>query len=100
MAEEFKVIGSDGNELIPVYATHPGEVLEMELEGRGIKKSAFAVQNGIYPSHLSDLLSGKRNMNAAIALKLEKALGIEAGFWLRMQNSYDLFEEQRKMQVA
>jgi plasmid maintenance system antidote protein VapI len=35
-------------------------------------------------------LRGKRDINAAIALKLEKALDISAEFWVQLQAEYDL----------
>ena len=92
-----QVIGQNGRTLRPARPTHPGTVLEEELEARGLKKSAFALQNQIYPSHLMEILKGRRGINAAIALKLEKALDIEAGFWLRMQINYDLEWERRRI---
>jgi plasmid maintenance system antidote protein VapI len=45
-----------------------------------IGKSAFAMKIGVYPSHFSDILKGKRRLNASIALKLERGLGIFAEF--------------------
>lgn len=96
----YKVISSDGRELHPATQTHPGEVLEMELEARGVKKSSFAMDLRMYPSHFSDILKGRRGITAAIALKLEKALEIDAAFWLRMQLDYDLAMERQKLVEA
>lgn len=75
---------------------HPGEVLEDELKARKIKKSVFAMEIGIYPSHFSDICKGKRNITPSIALKLEKALEIKAEFWVRLQGDYDLKTERLK----
>ncbi|RZK76826.1 MAG: addiction module antidote protein, HigA family [Pedobacter sp.] len=96
----YQVIGRDGRTLKPAFVTRPGEVLEMELEAREMKKSAFAMSIQMYPAHLSDILKGRRGISAAIALKLEKALDIEAAFWLRMQSEYDLAIERSKLEVA
>jgi len=96
----YKVIGSDGRELRPAFPTHPGIVLEMELEARELKKSSFAMDLRMYPSHFSDILKGRRGISAAIALKLEKSLGIDAAFWLRMQMDYDLAIERQKLVEA
>lgn len=98
--EAYQVLGKDGRTLKPVYTTHPGEVLEMELEAREIKKSVFAMGIQMYPSHFSDILKGRRGVTAPIALKLEKALEIEASFWLRMQLDYDLATERSKLELA
>ena len=69
---------------------HPGEVLADELIARGYVKSAFAIKIGLYPSHFSDLLKGKRDISPAIAVKLEEELSISAEFWLGLQMDYDL----------
>ena len=95
-----KVIGHNGKELRSKVILHPGEVLEEELEARGIKKSAFALDLKIYPSHFSNILKGKRDINATIALKLEKALDIGAEFWLQLQAEYDLKLERKRLNEA
>jgi len=96
----YKVIGKNGQELRSKALLHPGEVLKEELEARDIIKSAFAMELKIYPSHFSDILKGRRNISAAIALKLEKALGISAEFWMRLQAEYELKVERQKLQVV
>jgi antitoxin HigA-1 len=92
-----KVIGQNGKELRSAVLLHPGEVLEEELEARGLKKSVFAMELKIYPSHFSNILKGKRNINATIALKLEKSLDISAEFWMQLQAEYDLKLERQRM---
>ena len=95
-----KVIDANGKELRSIVLLHPGEVLEEELEARNIKKSVFAMDLKIYPSHFSNILKGKRDINAAIALKLEKALDISAEFWVQLQAEYDLKLERQSLQNA
>jgi addiction module antidote protein, HigA family len=96
----YKVIGTNGNELRTDVVLHPGEVLREELEARGIKKSAFAMEIKIYPSHFSDILKGRRNISAVIAIKLEEKLTIPAEFWMRLQAEYDIAMERRKLVLA
>ncbi len=96
----YKVIGKDGIEIHSDIILHPGEVLRTELEARKLPISAFAMDIKVYPSHFSDVLRGKRNINAALAIKLEKALGISAGFWIRMQGEYALQKERKKVESA
>lgn len=71
---------------IPV---HPGEILKEELKERKIKQKDFAKEIGMQPSHLNEILHGKRDINNDIALKLEEALGIDAGNWLRGMLLYE-----------
>lgn len=83
-------------------ATHPGEVLSAELEERGITQKAFAQQIGMRPSHLSELINGKRNVTMAIADKLQEALGIDAQSWmnLQVQYNYDIQKEVKRCKSA
>ncbi len=77
----------------PIYsklATHPGEVLKDEIEERKLVKSGVAKELGMQPGHLSELFKGKRHISAALALKLQRMLGIPAETWLALQNRYEL----------
>jgi addiction module HigA family antidote len=95
-----KVVGSKGQELRTDVLLHPGEVLEMEILSRGLTKSKFAMDIKMYPSHMSDILKGKRNITEAIALKLENILGISAEFWMRLQVEYNISLLRTKMNHA
>ncbi len=44
----------------------------------------------IKPNVLSELIHKKRNMTAELAVKIEKVLGIEAEFWMRIQSKYEI----------
>ena len=87
---QYSVFNSEGEKIHSPIAIHPGEILKDEIEASGLKKSYVAEQLGILPGHLSELFKGKRNITADLALKLEKALGIEASFWIRIQGTHDL----------
>jgi addiction module HigA family antidote len=41
-----------------------------------------------------------RHISAIIALKLEKYLGIDAGFWMRLQVDYDLKKARKQLKVV
>lgn len=76
--------------IVPYMATHPGEVLQAELQERGIKQKEFAAQIGMQPTHLSALIHGKRNISPSVAMRLEKALGVSADSWMAMQHGYEV----------
>jgi len=94
--KSYQVVNNKRKEIYSPVTLHPGDVLEMELEARGIKKTVFAEQLQIKPSHLSELLVGKRHVSAATALRLEKILGISAEYWLRVQMGFNLQVERLK----
>ncbi len=97
---KYRVIDKNDKEIFSSETLHPGELLELELSARGLKKSQFAQSLGIKPGHLSELLHGRRHVSAATAISLEKLLGIEAEYWLRIQMDYDLQVERNKLQQA
>lgn len=92
----YKVVNSRGKEIFTDVTLHPGEILQMELAARNIKKTEFAELLGMKPGHFSELLHGKRHVSAPTALKLEKLLDISAEYWMRVQVYYDLFMERIK----
>jgi addiction module HigA family antidote len=96
----YKVTDKKGKEIFTPETLHPGEVLELELSARNIKKSEFAQSLGVRPGHLSELLHGRRHVSAHTAINLERILGIDAEFWLRVQMYYDLQIERNKLKEA
>lgn len=76
--------------LIPASATHPGTLLADEMEANEYSQIDFAKLIDIKRSQLNEIIKGKRNINADLALLLEKALGIDADFWMEAQKNYDL----------
>lgn len=95
-----KIIDKNGKQINVNVALHPGEILSNELESRQLTKGSFAIRCGMYPSQLSDILKGKRNITAYIALKLEAELEVPAEFWLELQMEYDLRIEREKMKES
>jgi addiction module HigA family antidote len=90
MQNVHEVVGRDGKTLRSPDLFHPGYILKEEIESREIAKKDFAELLNILPTHLSEIFAGKRSISAKMALRLETALEISAGFWLRMQAEYDL----------
>lgn len=76
--------------LVPAFATHPGLILVDEIEANGFNQIDFAKLIDLKRSQLNEIIKGKRNINADLALLLEKALRIDADFWMEAQKNYDL----------
>lgn len=72
--------------------THPGEMLKEEfLEPLGVTQTEFADAIGVSYVRLNEIINRKRGITPDTALRLEKALGTSAGFWLNLQQSWDLY---------
>ena len=74
--------------LVPFKAIHPGFTLGKELDAREIKQKDFAKMIGMQPTHLNAVIKGNRDITLELAMKLEEALGIDYGFWMKLQASY------------
>ena len=74
----------------PFMAVHPGMMIKPELEERGISQKDFAKMLGVQPSHLSEVLNGKRALTKDLAIKIEGAIGLPAKILLSAQAQYDL----------
>lgn len=74
---------------------HPGEVLLHEfLEPMGISQNRLARGIHVPPRRINEIVHGKRSITADTALRLSKAFGTTAGFWMALQASYDLEEAE------
>ena len=80
----------DTKQTIPARAFHPGVDIKDELEARGMSQGELAKNLGIERSQLNEIIRGKRNITPHLALLLEKALGIDADYWMNAQKQYEL----------
>jgi len=75
-------------ELDPV---HPGEVLLEEfLRPMGLSQNRLALQIGVPPRRINEIVLGKRSITADTALRLARYFGTSPQFWLGLQRDYDL----------
>jgi len=75
---------------IPAFATHPGTILAEEMLANEYSQIDLSKLIDIKRSQLNEIIKGKRNINAELALLLEKAMGIDANFWMEAQKNFDL----------
>jgi addiction module HigA family antidote len=81
---------------------HPGALLRDDVEALGLSIAAAAKGLGVTRQQLYRVVNGESAISPDMALRLEKAFGGEADFWLRMQSAYDLAQarkHQGKMRV-
>jgi len=80
------------NDSIDVGMTpcHPGEFVREEIhEPLGLSISRAASVLGVRRATLSDLVNEKASLSAEMALRLEKAFGLDMDTLLRMQAWHD-----------
>lgn len=82
---------------------HPGRFLQTEIvQARGLTVTEAAKILRVSRPTLSSLLNAKAGLSGEMALRFEKAFGIDMDTLMRMQNSYDIAQTRsraRKIQV-
>ena len=75
---------------------HPGVFLAEEFVGPiGLSVTEAARALGVGRPALSTLLNGRAAVSAEMAVRFEKAFGVDAGLLLRMQAQFALAEARR-----
>ena len=75
---------------------HPGDIIRDCLEELGVSVTEGAKALGVTRAALSRLINRKAGVSAEMAVRLEKAIGSTAGFWMRLQLNYDLAKIQER----
>lgn len=73
--------------MIPI---HPGRILKRELAARGLSANRLALGLRVPSGRITDILNGKRGITPETALRLARAFGTSADFWMNLQTRYDL----------
>ena len=75
---------------------HPGELIAEDcLKPLGLTVTAAAEALGVSRKTLSAIVNGHAGVTAPMAMRLAKAFGSTAEFWLRLQMQRDLWEARR-----
>jgi addiction module HigA family antidote len=76
----------------------PGEILREDfMEPLDISINQLARDLSVPPNRISEIVNGKRAITADTALRLQRYFGVEAQFWLNLQNEFDLRMVKRKI---
>lgn len=68
---------------------YPGLRIKQELKKCGLTQKNAAALLAMQPSHLSEIIKGKRNITENVAQKLESLLHVSASEWMRLQAEID-----------
>ena len=71
-------------------AAHPGGLLGMEMEERGLSALALALKLRVPANRISEIVNGRRAITPETALRLGRYFGTGADLWVRLQAAYDL----------
>jgi addiction module HigA family antidote len=76
---------------------HPGEILREEfLLPKKMSASSLAREMDVPANRISAIISGQRGITADTALRLSSVLGTTPGFWMNLQQTYELRLAEKK----
>lgn len=77
---------------------HPGEILREEyLKERGLTVTEVAKGLGVVRGNLSAILNERAGISPEMAVKLSEAFGNSIQFWVNLQNNYEVWHAERKV---
>ncbi len=80
---------------------HPGEFIkEAYLDPLGVSPRSVALKLKVSPSTFSRIIRGQSAISPEMALRLSKCLGRSPESWLRMQDSFDLWQAKENVDLS
>jgi len=77
---------------------HIGEVLQEEfLEPLALSQNALATAIGVPSNRINAIIRGQRSITADTDLRLTKYFGLSKGYFLRLQNNFELLQAEQKI---
>lgn len=77
---------------------HPGVILLAEfIEPMKLSQNALARALEVPPRRINEIVLGKRAVTADTDLRLSRYFKLSEGFFLRLQNEYDLMQSRRRL---
>jgi antitoxin HigA-1 len=100
MAKRARSISSKTTDFkISRRPTHPGELFrDIVLAELGLSVSEAARQLGVSRQTLHAIMSGRSAVTAEMALRFGRFCGNGPGLWLRMQQTFDLWQAQSELE--
>lgn len=81
-----------------IRPVHPGEILLEEfLKPMGLSQNRLALDLGVPPRRINEIVHGKRRVTADTALRLARYFRMSAQFWVGLQIDYDLDVEEDRL---
>lgn len=77
---------------------HPGEILAEEfLSPLEITQHKLAIDIGVPPRRINEIVHGNRRISADTALRLARYFATSERFWLNLQSRHDLETERDRL---
>jgi antitoxin HigA-1 len=81
--------------LVMTPAIHPGRLLRREMVARDLSANRLAINLGVPPGRITDILNARRSITADTALRLGRYFGNSPRFWFDLQGQLDIAVAER-----
>ena len=79
----------------------PGRTIQEDILDRfGMTQGELAQRLGVARRAVNELVGGKRAISTAMALRLSALTGQSPGYWLALQNNYDLYHAEKAFDAS
>lgn len=68
----------------------PGETLQEVLDERNMTQAELALRTGLSTKHVNQIVKGSAAISAETAVLLERATGVSANVWVRLESAYQV----------
>ena len=80
---------------------HIGRVLQEEfLEPLALSQNALALAIGVPSNRINAIIRGQRSITADTDLRLTKFFGLSKGYFLHLQNNFELLKAEQKIDLS
>jgi len=76
------------NQYLPNYLVPPGELLEEEVENRGMSQVELSERTGLAKKTINEIIKAKAPITPESALKFERVFRQPAEYWLNLESLY------------
>jgi antitoxin HigA-1 len=77
---------------------HPGGILKKDfLDGLGVSQYRLALDIGVPPRRINEIVHGRRGISADTALRLARYFRTTPQFWMNLQVRFDLQVEEDRV---
>lgn len=84
-----------------LHNPHPGEILKTEfLEPLGLSQNRLASLISVPANRIHHIVNGERGITAETDLKLCELFGLSYGYFLHLQDLYEIMEAKRRKDFA
>ncbi len=80
---------------------HIGQILQNEfIKPLNLSQNALALAIGVPSNRINAIIRGQRSITADTDLRLTKYFGLSKGYFLRLQNNFELLAAERKTDLS